>query len=263
MHPIEVLVLGDMGMNVKLSWVVVRNFRLASLIAAFGLVAAAAQASVIFTWSGLSSASVPVSFEADLTISGNTLTLVLMNNSPTNSLNPNDCLASFYFGIAGNPALTYSTGVGAVYAGVQSGADTLINASENLTSTTNNAGMPDKWQFKVMNSGFTPFLGYGIGTVGNANLTNSFNGSQVDGLDLSIYRTEVTTANLATRYLVKDTATFTFTGVSGKTDADIASTAAFGMGTAPDSLQIVPEPSSIVLALGGVVLLGMVGRRRR
>jgi hypothetical protein len=265
MHRITVLILGDMDMNRQSSPVGVKNSQLASVVAAFGLFAAAAQGSVIFTWSGPSSASNSVSFEADLTFSGNTLTLVLMNNSPTNSLAPNDLLGSFYFDIVGTgntrPTLTYLSAVGDVYTGDKNNPDPLLQASADLTNLSNSYG----WMFKAMNVATNPPYAFGVGCVGNNNLTpNNF--PALDGIDGSIYRTDIISNNLDGNKLVKNTATFTFSGVSGFAEADLAQTVLFGMGTQPDSTHIgtiIPEPSSFALAVAGIALLGWVNRRRR
>ena len=62
------------------------------------------------------------------------------------------------------------------------------------------------------------------------------------------------------KLLVKNSATFTFTGVSGFTEDDIAERFAFGLGTAPDSF-LAPEPSSVWLAIVGVVGVAALARR--
>ncbi len=113
----------------------------------------------------------------------------------------------------------------------------------------------DVWQFKDFDAAFSPFLGFGIGTVGNSSLfPNGFDGNIVDGVDFSIYTGEITTQPLVNPdHLVKDTATFTFTGLTGFTEADIADEFAFGLGTAPDSL-LIPEPATLcLLGLGGLL----------
>lgn len=222
-----------------------------------------AHASVILSSSGLSSANVPITFQATLTISGNNLAIQLANNSPGSSLNPADVIGSFYFDIVNNvnarPTLTYTGATGDVYLGNSSGPDTLQTASANLKAV--NAG-DNTWQFKTMNSALTPSLGFGIGTVGNSNLTNSFNGNIVGNIDYAIYTGDVTTSNLNNRLLVKDTATFNFTGVAGFTESDISRNFAFGLGTAPDSFLTTPEPSAALLFILGLSVQ-IVGARRR
>ena len=252
----------------SLLWVGKGNFRICLVAMIFALAVEAANGSVIFTYSGTSNLGTPVSFEADLTISGDMLTVQVFNNSPTNSLGPNDVLTSFYFDIVGagntRPPLTYLSGSGDVYLGARNSVDPLQISNANLKAI--NAG--DKtWQFKTMNAAANPLLGFGIGTVGNNNLSpNSFNGNIVDGLDYGIYRNEVTTQNLNGKLLVKNTALFTFSGLSGFTETNIIPKVTFGLGTAPDSLKtgiVVPEPSSITLAVAGVVLLIVFSRRSR
>jgi hypothetical protein len=226
-----------------------------------GYLAVPAYGTVLFTASGLSSANVPVTFEAQLTISGNTLTVQLTNNSPVDSLNPNDLLGSFYFDILDNtntrPTLTYASAVGDVYLADKNNPDTLQTANANLQAF--NAG-DNTWQYKAMNASLTPFLGFGIGTVGNSSAApNNFSGNIVGAIDYSIYRGEITTANLDGKLLVKGTATFTFTGVSGYSEADIVDSYAFGLGTAPDSF-LTPEPSSVLLFGLGMLGVAMAGR---
>jgi len=221
-----------------------------------------ARATIIFTANAVSGIGSPLSLEADLTISGNSLTLVLKNNSVDPSQGPNDLLGSFYFDIVNGasvrPTLTYQSAVGDVWLTNKNGPDTLQTANANLKAV---AAGDNTWQFKVMNTAFNPFLGFGVGTVGNMNLApNNFMGNIVDGFDYGIYTGDVTTSNLDGKLLVKGPITYTFTGVSGFTEADIANKFAFGMGTAPDSL-ITPEPIglSTLTALAPLIL---VQRRR-
>jgi len=143
-----------------------------------------------------------------------------------------------------------------VYLGDNNNADTLVTAAADLLAI--NAG-DNTWQYKPMDHTLAPFKGFSLGTVGNSNLSpNAFMGNVVDGIDFSILRGDVTTANLNNKLLVKDTATFVFSGATGFTESDISSQFAFGLGTAPDSL--LPEPASIfLLATGAIAVL----RRKR
>ncbi|HUU84157.1 MAG TPA: XDD4 family exosortase-dependent surface protein [Phycisphaerae bacterium] len=226
-----------------------------------GLIAAPASASVIHSASGLSSAGIPVTFEAKLTIAGDVLTVELANNSSVGSLNPNDVLGSYYFDVVdvGNnrPALTYSSAFGDVYVADKDSLDLLLTPTADLMAL-----VPGDytWQYKAMDETLIPFLGFGIGTVGNSTVSpNNFMGNIVDGVDYSIYAGDITTQNLTGKALVKDMATFTFTGLTGFTEADISPTFAFGLGTAPDSF-LTPEPATaLLLATGALVLL----RRKR
>ncbi len=217
-----------------------------------------ANATIDFIASGISAKGVDVTFEAGLTITGDTLTIVLTNNSPVDSLNPDDTLGSFYFDIVNGggirPTLAYTVATGDLYEGDKAALDPLIEAGADLMSLTPGR---NSWVFKEMDEAAEPYLGFGIGTVGNSNLSpNDFPG--MDGVETAIYKGEVTTQNLNGQYLVKDTATFTFTGLTGFTEADIADEFAFGLGTAPDSL-LIPEPATMILVgLGGFLL-----RKRR
>ena len=232
-----------------------------SMIAVVGVVAvmlyaaAPSGASVIQTVSGLSSVDNPVSFKAELAIAGDTLTVTLYNTSTVGSSAPNDLLCSYYFDIinsgSGRPTLTYVSAAGDVWLTDKKSADVLHTAGANLKAV--NAD-DHTWQFKTFDTAENPFLGFGLGTVGNSNLTNNFNGNIVDGMDYSIYAGDVTTQNLDDRLLVKGPVTFTFSGVSGFSEADISSSFVFGLGTAPDSLM--PEPGTLLLlAVGGVMAL--------
>jgi hypothetical protein len=232
---------------------------------------ARSNATVTFTFEGTTPDTlVDFSFQADLTISGNNLTVVLTNNSmglipPSPTLNPNDLLTSFYFeiidGANNRPTLTYVSASGDVYLGDKNNPDPLSAAGANLKAV--NPG-DDTWQFKqglTMQFG-NDVLTFGIGTAGNNSLSpNGFNGNIVDGLDYGIYAGDITTSNLDGQLLVKGPATFNFTGVSGFTEADIADEALFGLGTQPDSTAFVPEPGTFLLACMGLAGLSLSRRR--
>ncbi len=224
-------------------------------VVALGVVPGPVHASVIQTASGLSSVGTPVSLKAELAITGDTLTVTLENTSTVGSSAPNDLLSSYCFDIINSesvrPALTYVSATGDVWLAHESLADVLQTASADLKAVN---AEDYTWQFKTFNAALTPFLGFGLGTVGNSTLTNSFNGNIVGGMDYSIYTGDVTTSNLQERLLVKGPVTFTFSGVSGFFESDISSSFVFGLGTAPDTL--IPEPATMaLLALGGLALL--------
>ncbi len=222
----------------------------------------------LYTWSGTSSVGTPVSFEADFTLSGDALTIVLRNTSPGPSTAPNDTLSSFYFDIFNGttrPDLTLMNAAGDVYLD-----DVLQTANANLIASSSYKG---PWQFKDTDETTFPFLGFGIGTVGNntaippnplpliTDPDNQFQGSLVDGIDYSIYAGDDVTQNkLVTSLLVKEMAVFTFSGMTGYTEADIGPIA-FGMGTGPDSLQFVPLPAATLLGMLGLGVAGLKLRK--
>jgi len=232
-----------------------------------GWFAGSAQATLTFTFSGSSSKNVPVSFAAGLSIAGDTLTVQLFNNSPTNSLNPDDTLSSFYFdiidGLGARPTLTYVAGIGDVYQTHRSQPDQLVAPGDDLMATQ---PKDRTWQFRMMDDAQFPYLGFGIGTVGNGLLSpNNFNGNVVGSIDFAIYREEIITQSLHNRPLVRNTATFIFSGVAGFSEADIRRAAGFGLGTGPDGFQPVhmPEPGSAALWLLGGLATFMWRQRQR
>jgi len=231
-----------------------RNLQLTILMLLFSV--PAANATISLAASGTSQKGVDIAFRAELTISGDELTVVLINESPVDTLNPDDTLGSFYFDIVNGaderPLLNYFSAVGDVYAASKTGPDALVQASAGLMATSPGDGT---WQFVTADEMLSPYLAFGLGTVGNSGLApNNFSGNLVGGVNYAIYAGEITTQNLNGKLLVKEMATFTFTGLIGFTEADISPQFAFGLGTAPDSL-LTPEPVTMVLlGLGGLLL---------
>ena len=232
---------------------------------------------VSFTYEGTTPGTgIDVRFTADLTISGDTLTLVLTNdslnhpNGASPSMNPNDVLTSFYFDVfdgVSRPTLTYTLATGDVCFTANPGADNcgIVDKENDLRAFAPN---DNTWQFRddLSLPAGADTLTFGVGTVGNNSLgVNGFNGSVVDGLDYGIYAGDVTTNNLRNKNLTTGSITFTWSGASGYSDADIADEVVFGLGTAPDSTATAPEPDAVALValgLGGLAFAGRARRRR-
>ncbi len=120
-------------------------------------------------------------------------------------------------------------------------------------------------QFKPTNADVMPFLGFGIGTVGNSEFQGNGFDTDVVGkgksmINFSIYHGGdiQPNGNLKEAYLLQNTATFTFAFTDNNpwSEADIRPNAVFGFGTSPDGkVVVVPEPSAYALALVGAAAL--------
>lgn len=219
--------------------------------------AAQSEANIIQHVEGVSITGDAVIFESQLAISGDILTVTLSNFSMTASNSPDDLLSSYYFDIYNSigqrPELVLMSATGDVYKTDTSSADTLQTANANLKAVAKN---DNTWYFSAFNTAANPYLGFGVGTVGNANMTpNNFPGNIVGGIDYSIYAGDVTTQSLSNKLLVLNSITFTFSGATGFTESDVLNSAAFGLGTSPDStLMFIPEPSTLAILAGGILL---------
>ncbi len=222
------------------------------------------QATIIQHVEGVSVTGDSVILESQLTISGDILTVRLSNFSMTASNSPDDLLSSYYFDIYNSigqrPELVLLSATGDVYLTNQTSADTLQTADADLKAV-------DKkdytWYFSTFNSAANPYLGFGVGTVGNSTMTNNFPGNIVGGMDYSIYAGDVATQSLDDRLLVLNSITFTFSGLTGFTESDVLNSAAFGLGTAPEStLMFIPEPSTLTILAGGILIFKIRKRKR-
>lgn len=244
----------------------------------------AAEAAVTFIGAGTSVEGNPVQFRADLAISGDVLTLDLFNTSPVSSKASADVLTSFYFDIVNGansrPTMNYGAASGNVFLVLNNAPDvayeytpptppsivgTYVPGTNPSSLKAVNTG-DNTWQFRAMDPSFAPYQGFGIGTVGNSGLSpNNFNPFIVDQIDFAIYKDGDISpvGNLDGRFLVKDSATFTFSGLTGFTEADISPIAMFGLGTKPDSVITVPEPGTLALTATGLLTGGLGLLRRR
>lgn len=254
-----------------------------ALVALVGLFVTSPPASATFivSGSGMSAEGNPVSASATFDIVGDTLTLKLANTSPVDTTATADVLSSFYFDIvnAGSrPTMNYVSGSGFVWQVKKNSADIPINytppvvAGGSGTYTPATGGVTHAlsdlaavkdgdrtWQFRAMDVSLAPFEGFGLGTVGNSGFSpNGFdpaivgppgNGQIAFGI-FTGSDIQPVGAPMLDQYLVRDEATFTFSGLSGYTEADIVP-AVFGFGTGPDSTISVPEPGTGVMALAG------------
>jgi len=246
-----------------------------------------------YTVSGTLGGTYPVSASAMFSTSGSTLTLTLMNTSTTPTVYGAQVLTSFYFdmlvGGTVRPTLTYQTGSGSVFKVVGGGTASMpfvyvppTTSGTAFTSGTQPSNIKsssvgdNSWYFRQnLNEALPPYTRFGIGTVGNSGTgatgftPNNFPAQYVDGIDFGIFTGNLTNpkGQLASQlpYLVKDSATFTFTA-----DRDLSSFVfydpfVFGFGTEPDqTITITPEPTGMALAASAALAgIGWFARRRK
>lgn len=254
-----------------------------------------ASATLVLSGTGTSAVGNPLAVSAEMTIVGDTLTLVLKNDSPVASTAAADVLSSFYFDIVNNgnrPTLSLASGAGLVWQVRANAPDLPYNytppaiaggdgdyveatgsVSHSLSDLAATKANDRTWQFRAMDLSLAPFEGFGLGTVGNSLFSpNGFDPAIVgppgdDQIAFGIYRDlvgdiEPVGKPMQDQFLVRNQATFTFSGVNGFTEADIVP-ATFGFGTGPDSTIAVPEPGTGTLSLAGLTAAAaLLGWRR-
>jgi hypothetical protein len=245
------------------------NRILSTVLASLGLLLTplASHATIVLSFDG---PDPDMRLRAEFTIIGDTLTLVLENESEP-SESKRDLLTRFYFDIvddSGNrPTLTYLSAIGDVYEGDRNDPDPLEEAGKDLLADSEG---DETWQFKQgleLLTGATT-LSFGVGTVGShkykhKDSSNGFDKDIVHRTEYGIYAGDVLTCELDGESLVKSSATFGFSGLAGFTEADIAEVALFGLGkkssheTLLASTGAVPEAASgllLAIGLGGLAL---------
>jgi hypothetical protein len=272
---------------VSLVAVLWNSFALAAVAAlmAGGCLALPARGAIVVAAAGTSAAGNPVAFRATLTILADELAIDLENVSPVATREPADLLASFYFDISRDgkrPRLDARSAGGQVVEVLRNAPDRPViytppDAAGGKGTVVSGLGESDllatkrgdlTWQFRQFDPAYEPLAGFGLGTVGNSDLSPAnFDPKIVDGNDFAIFRGGdlEPKGNLAGRLLARELVRFRFGLPDGWTEADVGHRFTFGLGTSPDSVivVVVSEPKSWQTALFGGMALAGYGVSRR
>lgn len=214
----------------------------------------------------------PRSAEADFTLSGTTLTIVLKNTSTanysTNEAVPSDLLTGLFVDIdpTPNPFTLVSATPSQLLNWNPEDGTAPTNLAVWVDDDNNITGTVGGWQLK-------PEIGVGTAGFGIGNF-EGFDGNAVNGGPGFAYG--IINAGYAypegnnpvnTNPLVRDTLTFTITVGSNFSLSHIKSVE-FQYGTSltdpnfPGNPPAVPEPATIATAISGLIPLGFIGLRR-
>lgn len=263
-----------------------RIFKFASVFGAIALGAfssATLAVPIAFSGSGTDTDGRPVAAQAIFEISGNNLTITLINNAPSHLQNdaPGSTLSGLFWNFTGNPLLTPSSATVASGAIVGAACD-----SVSCVGVTNVAGefgyqatsFPGSADRGIASSGYlTTGLSGDIGNFNNGAAGTDLDGpNSLNGINFGIISAAPgfdPNGGLANDPVIQDRAIFVLTGVSGLTEADI-SNVSFQYGTSLTELNIpgdcirgcgvtqVPLPG-VPLLLGAGVLAWGAARKLR
>jgi len=215
---------------------------------ALGVVSTGVQATPItFAGSGVGPGSVPVSAQAIFDITGNTLTITLINTAPSNDGQdlPASTLSGVFWNFTGNPLLT------PVSATVTSGSIVGDACSETSCVGVTDVGGEFGYKAAALTGGAdrgissSGYLKTGLpGDIGNFNNgaagTNLDNPESLNGINFGIISAAAgfnPNGGLENDPLIQDRAVFVLTGVNGLDYTDI-SNVSFQYGTALTELNV-------------------------
>jgi hypothetical protein len=243
------------------------------LAAALCLSTSTTMAERLIAVSGTSASGRAVTFSAGFTFTGDELWLALSNLSPESSWAAADVLTSFYFDIsrgADRPSLVLEEAGGFLFQ-VRNGLldepkfytpQTYVNVAGQVSDLVARDPGDGAWLFRAMAPEQPPFLGFGIGTVGNSGLSpNSFDPHIVgppgkNMIDFGIFAgIDIDPVGVLNgSHLIHQEILFRFSGAAGYGESDVVDLFTFGMGTGPDSTLTIsmPEPSGFAMTVAAI-----------
>jgi len=247
-----------------------------SVLVVLGVLAAQVEAvPITFTGSGTGADGVALSASATFAISGNSLTITLVNTAPNNPGKdvPGNTLTGLFFDLTGNPTLTpFSATIT---------AGSLVQANKcdvgPCNSSTTNVGGEFIYKAGSFPHGADRGIassGYISGPAGNFNGPNLDDPVAPDGINFGIISNDPTftpNGGLASEPLIRNSVVLALTGVNGLSESDISHVSfqygtSFGEanlpGTPPPPSQ-VPEPVTLLLLGSGIAGLGLRRKVRK
>lgn len=244
---------------------------------ALGTAGSAFATPITFTSSGTAAGN-PVTASATFSFSGDLLTIVLANTSPSHSGHdkPGSTLTGLFFDLTGSPTLSADSATVSAGSSIVQGSSCSPTACTSATTNLDgefgyNINGADGNSYPsglgaegIASSGYLKTgLPHNIGNFNNGSAGTDLDGqASLDGIDFGIVSDNYADPNggLTGRPLVQNSVTFVLDNASGLSPADI-SNVSFQYGTSFSEANIpgtpgtpVPEPGEL-----GLFVLGLVG----